>query len=114
MQCASSINQAAHTDNAMLYFRVVDDATVGDDGVINFCAVDFRSGQKPGPGENRRAHIEEIKLRQLRNQVQVRLEKVPDRSDVLPVSLKNIRENAVRLDGAGNDMLPEIRHGVVE
>ena len=61
-----------------------------------------------------RGHIEEIEARQLGGHVEVRFEERTDRSDVLPIALKDVGEHAARFDRAGNDVLAEIRERIVE
>ena len=79
---------------------VIDDAAVGDDGMIDLRAVDLRAGQKARARENRRAHVEEIEARQLGGDIEVRFEERTDGSDVLPIALENIGEHALGLDRA--------------
>ena len=87
--------------------RMVDDAAVGNDGVIDLRPIDLRSRQKTRAGENRRAHVEEIEARQLGSEIEVRFEEGADGSDVLPVALENIGEHAMGFDGAGMMCLPK-------
>ena len=107
-------DQTAQPHDAVSDGSVIEDAPIGNHRVIDLRAVDFRAGQKARPGENRRAHIKEIESRQLARKVQVCLEKCPDGADILPVSLKNIREHALTGDRAGNDVFAEIGESIVQ
>ena len=105
--------ETANADQALADSRAVDDAPVGNHRLIDGCPVDLRSRHETWPGVDRRLHLEEIKLGDRADHVQVCLEKGSDRSDVLPVSLIDVRENPVRLDGAGDDVLAKVGHLVV-
>jgi len=114
VQLAAGANDGAQADNAVGDARLVDNAAVGDEHVINVSAVDFGAGQIPRAAENRRAHVEEVEPRQFRHEVEVRLEKRADGADVLPVALKNVGEHAARTDGVRDDVLAKIRQRVVK
>ena len=107
-------DDGAQADDGVGDARAVDDAAVGNDGVVNLRAVDLGAGQIARAAENRRAHVEEIEPRQFGDQVQVGLEKRADGADVLPVTLKDVGENAVRVDGVRDDVLAEIGQGIVQ
>src|ERR1051325_3652955 len=86
-------HDAADADDRMADIGRIDDAAIRDNGGVNLRAIDFRCRQKPGPTENRSAHVEEIELRQFGCAVDVRVEKRANGSDVFPIALKNIGEN---------------------
>ncbi len=113
-QLAARPHQAPDAHHALHDARVIDDAPVRHHRMVDVRPVDLRSGQKPRTRKHRRAHVEEIEPRQLRRHVQVRLEKRPDRPNVLPVALVHVRINPVRLDRVRDDVLPEIRQAVVQ
>src|SRR2546426_808374 len=94
--------------------RVVDDATVRDDSMVNLRPIDLRARQKTRAAEDRRAHVEKIEARQLRRTVQIRFKERADRSDVLPIALKHIGKDAQIRNGNGNDMFAKIGQRVVE
>ena len=114
VQFRAGADDGAQADDAVRDARVVDDAAVGNHRVVNLRAVDFGAGQKARAAENRRVHVKEIEARQFGNEIEVRLEKRADGADVLPIALKNVGENAARLDGLGNDVLAEIGQRIVE
>ena len=114
VQFRAVLDDGAQADDAAGDAGVIDDAAVGDDGVVNLRAVDLGAGQEARTGKNRRAHVEEIEARQFGSQLQVCLEEVADRPDVLPIALINIGENAVRVDGVRDDVLAEIGQRIVE
>src|SRR5262249_10180162 len=109
VQIAAVVQHAPDPDDAVADFGAVNDAAVGNDRVVHLCAVDFRRGQEARSGEDRRAHVEKVEPRQLGGYVEIGLEKRADRSDVLPIPLKNVGEHTVCLNGAGDDVFAEVR-----
>ena len=91
-----------------------EDATVGDHGMIDLCAVDFRAGQEARAGEDRRVHVEKIEPWQFRSEIKVGFEEGADRSDVFPITLEHVGIDAIGLNGMRNDVLAEIGVVVVE
>ena len=114
VQLCAVADNGAQADDGVANPGAVDDAAVGNDGVVHLGTVDLGAGQIAGPGENGRAHVEEIEARQLGDEVEIRLEKVPDGSDVLPIALINVGEDPVRVDGLGDDVLAEVGQVVVQ
>src|SRR5271156_6457439 len=96
VQFRASADDGAQADDAAGNARVIDDAAVGNHGVVNLRAVDFRAGQIAWPRKNRRAHVKEIEARQFGNEIKVRVEKRADGANVFPVALENVGENTAR------------------
>src|ERR1044071_358681 len=82
--------------------------------MVDLGSVDLAPWQKAWPAEDRRAHVEKVKPRQFIGHIQVGLEKGPDGSNVLPISLKYIRENAITGDGVRYDIAAEIGQRIVQ
>ena len=76
--------------------------------------IDLRGGQEARAGKDGRAHVEEIEPGELADKVEVGLEEGADGSNVLPVALEDVGEDAVLGDGAGDDVLAEVGVLVVE
>ena len=114
VQFRAVADDGAQADNGVADPGAVDDAAVRNHGVVHLGAVDLGAGQIAGPGEDGRAHVEEIEARQLGDEVEVRLEEVPDGSDVLPIALIDIGENPVGGDGLRDDVLAEVGQVVVQ
>ena len=114
MDAAARRNKAPHADVALANAGSVDDAAVGDDGLVNRRPVDLRGRQKTRARVDRRLHLEEVKLWQRRGHVQVGLEEGANRADVLPVTLVHMGVDGVRVDGARDDVLAEVCHLVLE
>src|SRR5437762_1448187 len=93
---------------------MVDDATIGDDGMVNLGAIDLGAGKEPGPAEDGRSHVEEIEARQFTGDIEVRFKEIADRANVFPIALKHIREDAMCLNALRNDVLAEVGEGVVQ
>src|SRR5262252_4498889 len=93
---------------------MIENASVRDNGVVDLCPIDLRGGQEARPCENGRAHVKEVKPRQFLSEIEVRLEKRADCADILPVTLKDVGEDARFLDSVGDDVLAEIRVGILE
>src|SRR5436305_869178 len=77
-------------------------------------AIYFGSRKKPWPRENRRAHVEEIETGQLLGEIEIRIEEASNRSDVFPITLEDVGEDAMTLDRPRNDVLAEIRLVIVQ
>ena len=114
MQRHAVAEDAADADDRLADLREVHDATVGNDRVIDQRTVHLRGGQEAWARINRRGHVEEIEARQIGGDIQIRLEERADRPDVLPVTLENMRRNAVRLNRLRDDVFAEIGLRVVE
>ena len=82
--------------------------------MIDLSAIDFGTGQKPRPAEDGRAHIEKIKPRQLVGHIEVCLKKSADSSDILPVTLEDVRKDAVRRDCVRYNVPAEVWQSVVQ
>ncbi len=87
---------------------MIDDTSIGNDGMVDFGAIDLRGRQKPRARKHRRAHVEKVEARQFRGHVDIGVEKGADGPDVLPITLEDIGEDAEVRDGRGNDMLAEV------
>ena len=102
------------TDDTVLNGRLLDGAAIGDQGAINLGRPHDACRQKARMGVDGCSGLVEVKFGIRIAQVEIRLEKRTDCSDVLPISLKNIGLHLVSLDGRGNDILAEIGQVIVE
>jgi hypothetical protein len=66
-------------------------------------------GRKRGRLKTGALMSKKLKRGSSEDEIQIRLKKGADGSDVLPVALKNVGENAARGDGLRDDVLAEIR-----
>src|SRR5205823_6335059 len=78
IQLAAAADRAANADNRVADVRMVDNAAVRHDGVVDLRAIDLRSRQESWPAEDRRAHIEEIETWQLRRTIEIRVKERTD------------------------------------
>src|SRR5438093_10813536 len=92
----------------MANLRMIDDAAVADDRVIDLRAVDLGAGQKAGTGKNGRDHVEEIETGQLGGDIEICLEEGANGADVLPVTLVDVGKDALLGDGAGMCVVSEV------
>ena len=74
VQFRSRADKGSQTHDGAFDARVVDDAAVGDERVVNLGAVDLRAGQKARARKNGRAHVKKIEARQFGHQVKIRRE----------------------------------------
>ena len=81
----------------MAYFRAIDDASLAQDGVLDVRGQDFRTREKAGMAENRFRFIVKVEPWQGLGQVHVNIEKVADRSDILPVIIEKKTVNIVSI-----------------
>ena len=93
-QFRAAVDHAADADDAPLQPRVREDATVGNDRVADADAVDLAGRQEAGAGVDGRFRVEKAVRRDDVRQREVRVEKRPDRADVLPVILEDVRVHA--------------------
>ena len=110
----AALNDAAYADDASLEVRVGDDAAVGDDRLPQRCAVDFAARQKTRMRIDRRVGLKETVFRHDIGQVEIRLVKRADRSDVFPVALEDERADVPILDRRRNDVFAEIDQIVLQ
>src|SRR2546421_2025895 len=94
--------------------RMIQNAAVGYDCVINLRTVDLRAGQKSWAAENRRAHVKKIEAGQFAADIQVCFEEGANGSDVLPIALKNRGEHAQIFNRLRDDVFAEIGQRIVE
>src|SRR6188472_2260832 len=88
--CRPAPDDAAHADHASFDVSVGNDAAVGNDRLPQSGAVDFAPRQKAWVRIDGRGSFEKAVLRLEIGQVEVRLVKGADRSDVFPIALKNV------------------------
>src|SRR5207237_8015773 len=106
--------RAPHADDRPLNMRVRDTAAIGDDGLPQRRAIDFAARQKPWVRVDRRGGVEETVLRQEIRQIEVGFVKSADRSDVLPISVKNESADISLLDRLRDDVLSKIDQIVLQ
>ena len=111
----AALNNAAHADDAALDVRVGDDAAVGNDRLAQGRAVDFAAGQETRVRVDRRIGFEETVGGNQVGEVEIGFVKRADRSDVLPVAVKNVgAARCAFLNRGRNDVLAEIDEIVVQ
>ena len=108
LQHRAGLDPAADADHGVVDLRVHDDAAVGNHGAGQPAAHDLAGRQVAGVGVNRRLRVEEIELRQLMAEIEIRVEKGADRSDVLPIALVDVGEKSPARNQVGDDVLAEI------
>src|ERR1051326_627743 len=101
-------NATTQTDHRVRYLRAGDDATVADHRVVDLRVFDFRRRQETRAREDRSLCVEQIELRNLRREIEVRPIERADRSDVFPVTVKHESLHRTRTDRRGNHFLAEI------
>src|SRR5208283_2424923 len=112
---APSITQRAPIpNNRPVDIRVGNDATIGDDGLIHLRPINLAGGQKSRVRVNRVEVIKKVVRRNRLGQGEVCFKEGPHRSNVLPVTLKNIGEDFVFIEGGRNDVFTEIVVTVVQ
>src|SRR5205085_11096477 len=84
-------NHAAYPHYASLQMRIRNDAPIGNDRLPQGGPVDFAARQKTRMRIDWRLRLEEAVFRHQVSEVQVRLVKSTNRSDVLPVTLEDKR-----------------------
>src|SRR5262249_7820278 len=87
----TALNNAAYSDHASFQMRVRDYASIRNDCLPQGGTVDFASRQKAWVRVDRRLRIKEAVIGHHVGEIQVRLIKSPDCSDVFPVTLKDKR-----------------------
>src|ERR1700676_3248581 len=107
-------NDAANPDHRPVDIRMGDDATFGDNRLVNLGTVNFAGGKKTGVRVDRVEGIKKIIGRHGIREGQVCFEKSSDGSDILPVPLKNIGEDFVFVERGWNDVFAEIVETVVQ
>src|ERR1043166_4311471 len=74
VQIAARPHDAADADNGMTDVRVVDNAAVRNNRVVDVRAIDLRAGQPARARKNWRAHIKKVEARQFRSHIEIRIE----------------------------------------
>src|ERR1043166_4075893 len=87
----AALNNAAYSHYTSFQMRIRDDASIRNDCLPQCGTVDFASRQKARMRVDRRLRIKEAVLGHHVGEIQVRLIKGPDCSDVFPVTLKDKR-----------------------
>ena len=110
----AALNDTANADDAPLDVRIRDNAPVGDDRLTQSRPVDFAAGQKPRMRVNRRLGVKKTVFRNKVGQIEVRLVKRADGTDIFPIALENECTHMSILDRSRNDMFAEILQFIVQ
>src|SRR4029077_18483575 len=94
--------------------RLLNDTAVADQRAIDVRGAHNTRRQEARVGVDGRSSLVETEFGPGVGQVQTRLKKRPDRSDVLPIPLKNICLHLALLDRRRNDVFSEIGEVIVE
>src|SRR5258706_436979 len=98
----------------MTDIRVVDNAAVRNNRVIDMRAIDLRAGQPARSGKNRRAHIKKVEARQLGSHVEIGIEERADRPHVLPVTLEDVGIHVETGDGRWDYVPSEVSESILQ
>jgi len=82
---------SAQTEDGIAHNRAFDDRAFAEDAAFDRGVIQLRARQRPRVREDGHSGVVKIKLRQRRRQIQIRLVKSANRSDVFPVILKKMR-----------------------
>src|SRR5213594_2944846 len=94
--------------------RIRNDATIGNDRLSQGGPVDFAPRQKTRMRIDRRLRLEEAVFRHDMSEIQIRLIKGADRSDVLPVTLEDECADMPIFDRHRDNVFPEIDQIVLQ
>src|SRR5205085_11154979 len=104
----------AYSDGASCQIRIRNEAAIGNDGLSEGGPVDFAGRQETRMGIDRGLRFEEAVFRHDVGEVEVRLVKGANRSDVLPVAFEDERANVPIFDRHWDNVFAEIDQVVLQ